>query len=365
LTTRAHAGLICLLIIAGFLAVGLWPFDFNPRNRAVWIAGQNGIRFQPPSIVYSRHDVDLGAGSVDGGVTVELRVQADEEPAGNVYGILCVYDGRIPENLFFAQWKTAFLLRTPMDDAAGRRRYRETGLERTLRQGATRLVTVTSSAPGTDFYEDGKFARNYPRVHLSGSSLRGRLVLGDCAEGRGDWSGKLLGLATFNRHLDEAEIRRHESLWTRGRALELQSAAGLTSLYLFDEKGGNSVMDHSPFQHELTIPERYRALSKAVLLPPWKDTPHFHDVAANLAGFVPFGLFYFLYRRTLVPAKRAPADALIVLAAGGVVSAGIELAQVYLPTRSSSLTDLLCNIAGTAMGVALAMIAERRLLPRV
>jgi VanZ family protein len=55
------------------------------------------------------------------------------------------------------------------------------------------------------------------------------------------------------------------------------------------------------------------------------------------------------------------AGATVVLS--GLISAAIELLQVYLPTRASQLTDIICNTGGSLLGVliaaALSMIQSR------
>jgi glycopeptide antibiotics resistance protein len=101
------------------------------------------------------------------------------------------------------------------------------------------------------------------------------------------------------------------------------------------------------------IPVFYHALQKAVLVPPWKDSRPVRDIAINLFGFIPFGFFYFMYRmKKNAGAILRNAAATVILS--GLISAAIELLQVYLPTRASQLTDIMCNTAGSLLGVLIA-----------
>jgi hypothetical protein len=38
-------GFICLVIIAGILIAGLWPFNFIPTNKVEWTGNRNGLAF--------------------------------------------------------------------------------------------------------------------------------------------------------------------------------------------------------------------------------------------------------------------------------------------------------------------------------
>lgn len=84
-------------------------------------------------------------------------------------------------------------------------------------------------------------------------------------------------------------------------------------------------------------------------------------IALALAGTValipsvfkpPFG---FLALAALGRASRLSErrQSLVVVCSGFALSLAIELTQVFLPTRSSSLTDLCANTVGTALGVLL------------
>ena len=361
--TRKVTLAICIAICAGYFVVGLWPFEFHPRNNLGWRPGAKGTFFGWPSIIYSESRFDLGRGSAPaaeaGTVTIELYVESEHKPGREVDSILTLYDGELPENLLIAQWKFDLLLRTPARDVRGRRTFREVGVEAGLRSGTRRFLGITSGAAGTDFYVDGVLAKAFPKLTLRPETLRGRLILGDAPQGNRRWAGKLFGVAIFNRTLAASEISRHHQLWTGGRLQQLPSEPGLSALYFLGERSGRTVPDRSPSRNPLLIPESYEVLRKTVLVTPWEDPhPYFsdtEDVLINLLGFIPFGFFYFVYRTQVRPGHPFRSAALTVTVSG-IISLAIELIQVYLPTRSSSLTDLMCNIGGSGIGVIVAVL---------
>ena len=128
------------------------------------------------------------------------------------------------------------------------------------------------------------------------------------------------------------------------------------ALYQFAEHQGNLVHSAAGFGPTLVIPAAFRVPAKKFLEPPWSDSApdwaYFKDIAINIAGFVPLGFFFCAFlnsgrRPRLVSAPLA------VIALGMAVSLAIEILQFYLPTRDSSLTDVITNTTGSAIGVTL------------
>ena len=345
-----RARMVSIAICLGYLVAGLWPFNFLPANRLGWLPDRDGIRLGPLSIVYSQDVLDLRQ---NGSVSIELWLQSELDAARDVYPILSLFDGRFPENLSVAQWKSGLLIRTAFTDAEGRRKYREAGVASALPKGNPRFVAITSGNEGTSLYIDGVMADTYPRLQLQPNSMRGRLILGNSARGGPGWTGKLLGLAIYGKSLAPAEVLRDYRIWIGGAPERMATGAALSALFLFDEGGGRTIRDHSVYRRTLVIPEFYYALRKDILQPPWKGSAHLHDIAVNVLGFIPFGLFYFAHR-AMIRQGRGLFNAGLTIVAAAIISAGIELTQVILPTRSSSLTDLICNVAGSAIGVLLA-----------
>jgi hypothetical protein len=132
---------------------------------------------------------------------------------------------------------------------------------------------------------------------------------------------------------------------------------------------------------DLVIPVHFAPYERVYLGwdPDWiKRSSDWLDIALNILGFVPFGILMIFAARAkkclsvLVPEclsedKEGTRDAgvgtsgrkkvvVVVLAvvAGFVVSFAIEYLQAYLPSRDSSLRDLVTNTLGTAMGAVIA-----------
>jgi glycopeptide antibiotics resistance protein len=69
----------------------------------------------------------------------------------------------------------------------------------------------------------------------------------------------------------------------------------------------------------------------------------------NIAGFIPLGFFFTVYFSLVRP---IPRPRIMVVVLGLTISLTIETAQYFLPTRDSSMTDVITNTLGTAIGVA-------------
>ena len=73
------------------------------------------------------------------------------------------------------------------------------------------------------------------------------------------------------------------------------------------------------------------------------------DIAVTLCGFIPFGFFVGALVTYVTPIRRRRALA-AALAIGFTLSFGIELTQAWIPSRSSSLLDLVLNVVDTGVG---------------
>ena len=157
--------------------------------------------------------------------------------------------------------------------------------------------------------------------------------------------------------LTENEVRH-----TAENGIDPAEAETLFS-YDFEEIKGHAVADRSGNNNPIELPAMVTPLKKQILSLPWQDfrtdRGMLLDVGVNLFGFVPLGFFLaaVLSRSTLLSGMRA---LVMTVVACCLVSLLIELAQAWLPSRNSSLLDLMLNTLGGGGGAMLALGIERR-----
>ena len=354
---------ICWSIFILIIILGLWPFDLNPFNQVFWLKKEPGVRFSGPGHLHTGGDL---AGAFPGrSISLEMGLRPAAEPNNRLPYILSFWDGRRQELFLIGQWKDspAIRVRTSRPDVP--RGYRERGKDQVLVKNRMVFITLTSSPEGTTLYVDGAMAKTFPGFPLleDGPAGPSVLVLGNSAIGKSYWDGDLLGLALYNRALSDREVRENHSRWVRRDYSSLKNGLGLIGLYPFTEGQGNSVGNLADGAHPLLKPAVFHPLQKVILEWPTKEElkrwSFYQDVAVNILGFIPAGFFFALWllRFTRLPFLRAGIVTLVLVSG---ISLGIELTQVYLPSRNSEASDLIFNILGTLIGLELLGWAMKR-----
>jgi hypothetical protein len=224
-------------------------------------------------------------------------------------------------------------------------------------QGQDLFVTVTLDARHVDVYLDGRRARSFA-VSTRADTLSGRILVGHGLKGNARWSGSVARLAIVEGTLDAAEIRRRYEQWTRVRHLDKDG--NYRAAYEFVTPAVDLVRNRGEAGPDLIIPATFGVSEPKML--EWPE--HFDrsvaiDAIVNIAGFIPFGLGTCLCLRFWTGWSISRCVAMTILV-GASVSLTIELLQVLLPTRDSSLPDLVTNILGTAIGAGAVLIGKLR-----
>ena len=347
---------ICIIISTGILLVGLWPFDFRPENKVSWLQDRDGVQFYGRSIIYSPIPFFQYSNIPNKAISIEIWLQPKTEPNHYLPRILSFYDGQKFENLFVGQWKSELILRRRDLSSKKSETYKEIGVQDALPMGQVRFITITSGTQGTSIYIDGRRELFLDYILIpENNRISDYLILGNSPTGESYWTGNLYGLAIYNQELSEEKVFQHFQRWIDRKGFIPSLAEGLFALYLFNERLGEHIHD-AVNHHLLLMPQRFQALQKKILVPPWEDFQfnrfYLMDILTNILGFIPFGFFFSAYLWTKKP--RSIYQLLFIsLLIGGGLSLSVELIQVYLPTRSSQLMDVITNIIGTAIGVAL------------
>jgi VanZ like family/Concanavalin A-like lectin/glucanases superfamily len=352
--TRASnlLGALCLLIWLGLLGFGLWPFDFFPRNKVTWLGDRNGIHFDHYGEIYSSTAANFSGSSTSqnrGSYSVELWLYPW---AKNYPQFSAVFSIDHPKALNFSivQSGPDLLVRGRFLDKNNSVVIRKLWMDDACRKGEPRFITFTSGPDDSAIYLEGILQKRYPFV-LTSDSLSGQLLLGHPPTGHQSWSGDVLGFAIYDRALTADEISKHYDAWQQGKTADLAAEKGLAALYAFDERSGDVIHNRAGSAPDLIIPSHFKLLHPEILSTELDITlGGLQDIVVNILGLVPFGFFGYAYLRHARRLGKVQ-SAIIVIALGGITSLAIELLQVHLPSRYSSLLDVIDNTLGTTLGV--------------
>lgn len=340
------------------LVACLWPFDFNPSNKAHWLAKEPGVRFAGMGCVVSRETFPpLPRLSSDGSLTVEIAVRPTRLTDRYVSHILTFHPSDGPAPLVIGSWKNSALVRVGRRGGTGGRPFREVGARNAFAAGVTTVVTTVAGSKGTSLYLNGRLQRSAPNAVIErGSTGLGKLLLGISPYAGGWWRGDILGLKIYNRALSESEVLTSHEAYRKGTKLQEAVSEALIAEYGFREGLGNVAHDTTGNSPDLTIPREFRPLRRTFLSPPgvearWSRSVVW-DIALNIVGFIPYAFLAAWFLRTRAGASDRWKATAVVLS-GFLLSLTVELVQGFLPTRSSSLVDLCTNTVGTAIGVVL------------
>jgi len=346
---------LCSGLILAILIAGLWPFC-APANAVRWLNGANGIEFGRHGVATSSRAFQAAVPA--GPCTIEIWLQP-ERTSGT--GTLMAFDSYPDPRFPFAlrQVGSGLALMRATIDGQGvmRRPWLLTG--GVFEAAGPHLVAITGVRGTTSVYVDGVLRNSSGSFGLTQDDLSGRLSLGNSVI-RSGWQGRVMGLAIYDEALAPAQIADDANHWLSGQGPARPPQPAPIALYLFNEGAGSQVREQMGSGNDLKIPARYRQLH-AVFLDPvwnqyrtrwdgWRSSGYWDDVIVNVVGFVPVGILFAAYFSFVRPSARPWLSAVLF---GFFLSLVIEVTQYWLPTRDSSMTDLVTNTVGTAIGAAI------------
>ena len=353
--------LIGLGLSFGVIAACLWPYNFIETNRISVLPAGEGLRFEAPAvpdksnaggILYTPEGLRcrLNPGCEEGSVSVGIRLKAATETSGCVKRIFDLRAEDGSEAFYIGQWKSYLIVRSFASGPADGKPYQEIGAADALTAAKQSSVTVSSNLDGTAIFIEGRLAKLFPGVRIlrEGETLAGhRVHLGNSPDINCPWSGEIYELAIYGRGTGPSDA-------IEGGGTETVHDGTLTgkavAFYRFGGMEAERIADASGNRNDLSAPRRL-FFDKPVLHLTGLPELGTADFLLNSAGFIPLGFIYFLrqYRASRKPVWQSAAAS---VAMGAALSLAVELMQVWLPTRDSSLADLVANTAGALMGAA-------------
>lgn len=315
-----------------FLYVGLRPFNFISPNQVREAKG--GLQFGPRGIGFSEQLVRRPGAT---GITLEIGLKFHSLPYHSVPRVLSLVDENGTEMLYVGQWKGSLLVRakTHPEQRTGTVEA-STGYRFSVGQEV--VFRMTSGPGSTRFFVDGELVRESEKLTGLNRVLREGvyLVVANGPTGTNPWKGVIQSISLYDSEVVSFEATDSES--------------SPVVHYSLTQKNG-SVPDLAGSENPLLVPESFRGLKKEFLIPvralSWSRSLAL-DMVVNLLGFIPFGVFAFLFFRQFGGSFRA---ILLGIVSGIAVSLTIEYLQMYLPGRTSQMTDLILNSGGTVIGV--------------
>ena len=344
-------GAICLLILIAMIVAAFWPFNPRPANHVAWLGNENGIRFGGAGIILSSAPFQFPGSERPAGASLEVWL----EPSQQRYSaaLLAFSFSASPEQFRLRQAYDYLLVLEEPFASFRHSAMRSLWVPHAFQARKRRFLAISSGTQGTTVYLDGIPAEQSSSFKISTRDVSGQLILGSSPVVYDTWRGKLLGVAVFGREITPAQVSDHYLAWLNGRP-EVINRDQPAALYTFEERAGDVVHNQIASGPDLTIPESFHIPYKPLLKAPWKEfylnQSYLQDVLVNIAGFIPFGVFFCMYFSS-GPASRRTVAATIIL--GAVFSLTIEVLQVYIPMRDSGTTDILTNTLGTTIGAML------------
>lgn len=356
---------LSVAILFGVIIFGLNPKDFGFSNGVSWITEQSGIRFGKYGIAYtdSTFEPFRGDGNTPQSLSVEIALKPDNVNNKEFKFILVLYNGEDARQLLIGQWRSSIILMNG-NDYDNKKRTKKIWVKEALLPQKTSFVTITSGKEGTKVYLDGHLAATKKDLLLKvpDGSVKPRLVIGNSVYGRHSWIGDIYGLAIFGYALSDQDVKLHFEQWSKERNFAFVKKDMPQALYTFDEKTGERAFDRAGGSHNLEIPWRMQILKREILVAPWHgvklNRSFVIDIILNLVGFIP-AAFILNLLFVNISGSIGKYSAVTTVLLCFFISLFIEIAQAWMPSRSSQMLDLMLNSVGALLGVMLYLFTRR------
>jgi VanZ family protein len=241
---------------------------------------------------------------------------------------------------------------------------REFGAANVFVSGEEATYVLSAWRQGVALFKNGKILRCFPTpLRNAGFAVNPHLLLlGNSPDGHFAWEGSIKSIRFYVKPLTEKEVSKNTKVGS-GRFVDTSTAHGsLMAWYDFTRPSHHRVANLASGSNrweDFIDPVFFTLVKKNVLSIPdfrTKWTRDYMDIVINFFGFIPFGFVGALL--LLLSGWKNAKTLLAVFCAGLGLSLFIELAQVFIPTRNSELSDLILNSLGAIIGASVSLIVK-------
>jgi VanZ family protein len=352
---------VTLLIVVGMLYFGVRFKGYRPVNRVEWSASE-GLYFRRSAIAYTDDffAAAQGGDARKAGLTIEMLLRVEDLGNASFRYILSVHAGSDKRQLLIGQWRH-WLVVMNGDDYDSRQGVPKLYVDLSPVGVRPFWLAIVAGEGGTAVYVDGRLAKANANLHLAypNQGGRARLVLGNSVYAKHAWSGAIGGLALYDLALEGSRLQAHYARLAAGEdGFASDRAAAPKICYRFEQLSGGRVVNRSVGPagglYDLKVPALMSVLKMEFLQWPRfsSSESRWHmvsDVVLNLIGFVPLGFMLMGLMGRM--AKRGGYWGWgMAVGVAFSFSLFLEVTQAWIPSRDSSLLDLLMNTAGAGLG---------------
>ena len=334
---QTHPLFYLLVCVLGIGVLTLYPFNFRQRNNAV---AADGLSIMPPGTAYTLHSHEALSSLYQ--FTILLDVTPEVEDLNRVGRILSSAKDFSSQNFAIAQWHNSLNIQFFSRES---RQFNEMTVNDVFRKGKPVSIAITFNGATLRCYLNGikKTERRTGPMALTLWDAAYPLVVGTDPNGTMQWEGVLHTAAIFDRAFKGSELQKPALIFKRYSSI---------IHYDFDRRQSPLIPSTGTDTGSLYIPALYQPYDRITLF----DTFHFlgrqrlyvRDIVANIIFFLPVGFFSAtLFRRSF---KKIISIIFLSAAIGASLSITVELLQITLPSRYSSMIDVFSNTTGTALG---------------
>ena len=353
---------IFTVIIALFF--GLRPKGGSSANDVQWLSDQGGLKFQGQGMAFIENVGPAMDDRHETPFTIEMAVTPAKGRLRGYNPLLVMHSGHDHSQMTIWQYSQSLIVMNGNDYNNRQRRVRLVARD-IFSTPETRFITIVSGPQGSRLHVDGDVVAVKKDMYLTlpHRESKLRLVLGNSVYASHGWRGVIHGLTITSIAFEEEAVKRRHKTWLADRSFDSIQADSQILLFTFNTDAADR-LKKPPTHQSLRVPERLVALEKRVLESPWGhsrwDRKTILDILINIVGFMPIGMVLYAFLQSLAgPTGRHRQAAAVLLCL--ILSLFIELTQALIPSRVSSLRDLMLNTFGAWAGIVSWRLIDRRL----